>query len=287
MEEQRVAALVHGAEGFIVGQLRLAHKVGEVRDLAVAPGEDERIQIAMLVALCQIVRGPVVVDRLPIFLGHHAADRLKRRDGDAARFGLEEVVGDGVELARRAPVVRPVRTHARAIGRIRPIDSCRVHLGEQRAQIGVDLRRRVAFVARAPQKNRRMVAVAQNLVAHVGDVGGNIGGVGAVERIGLEKFVPHQQSVLVAQLVEILAGALAHPVANQIEVGQLVQANLGVEPLAWNAFHRLVQSPIAAANEDEHAVDGDRQRVGAGNGVADLPHAEFHILRVGDRVCRF
>ena len=30
MEELRVASFVHGAEGFVVGQLRLAHEVGEV-----------------------------------------------------------------------------------------------------------------------------------------------------------------------------------------------------------------------------------------------------------------
>ena len=55
--------------------------------------------------------------------------------------------------------------------------------------------------------------------------------------IGLEELVPHQNAVLVAQLVEVLAGALAHPVADQVQIGQLMHANLGVEPLARNALH--------------------------------------------------
>ena len=46
MEELRIAPLVHGAEGLVVGQLRLAHEVGEVGDLAIAAGEDGRVSIA-------------------------------------------------------------------------------------------------------------------------------------------------------------------------------------------------------------------------------------------------
>ena len=110
----------------------------------------------------------------------------------------------------------------------------------------------------------------------------NIGGIGAVAGIGLEELVPHQDAVLVAQLVEVLAGALAHPVANQVEVGELVHADLGVEPLARDALQRLIEAPVAAADEDGHAVDGDGERVGAGNGVADFANAEADILRVGD-----
>ena len=127
-----------------------------------------------------------------------------------------------------------------------------------------------------------MIPEAENFIAHIGDVSGNVGGIGAVQRIGLEEFVPHQEAVLVAKFVEVLAGALAHPVANQIQVGQLVQPDLGVQPCAWNPLQRFIESPVAAANEDGHAVDGDGQRVGAGNGVADFSHAEFHILCVGD-----
>ena len=65
MEELRVAAFVHGAEGLVVRQLRLAHKVGEVGDRAVAAGDDAGIDVAVLVALGQVVLGPVVVDRSP------------------------------------------------------------------------------------------------------------------------------------------------------------------------------------------------------------------------------
>ena len=83
----------------------------------------------------------------------------------------------------------------------------------------IDLGRRVALIAGAPENNGGMIAEAQNLVADVGDVGGNVGGIGAIAGIGLEELVPHQDAVLVAELVEVFAGALAYPVANQVEMG--------------------------------------------------------------------
>ena len=129
-----------------------------------------------------------------------------------------------------------------------------------------------------------MIAEAQNLVADVGDVGGNVGGIGAVVGIGLEELVPHQDAVLVAELVEIFAGALAYPVANHVEMGELMQVDLGIETLAGNALHGFIESPVAAANEDRNAVDGDGEGVGAGNAVGDFANAEIDILRIGDVV---
>src|SRR5580693_6078067 len=114
-----------------------------------------------------------------------------------------------------------------------------------------------------------MIAEAQNLVPHIGNVAVQITRVRSVAGVGLEELIPNQNAVLVAQLVEVFARALSYPVANQVEVGQLVQANLGLQTLARNALEPLVQSPVAAANEDRHAVDGDGQRLGAGNAVAD------------------
>ncbi len=111
-----------------------------------------------------------------------------------------------------------------------------------------------------------------------------IGGIGTVAGIGLEEFVPDQDAVLVAEFVEVFAGALAHPVADQVEVGELVHANLGFEALAGNALEGFVEAPVAAADEDLDAVDGDGERVGAGHAVGDLADAEVDVLRVGDVV---
>jgi hypothetical protein len=116
MEQLRVAAFVHGAVGLVVHQLRLAHKVGQVGDLSVARGEFRDTCVAGVAPFGQVVLGPVVVDAFPIFLRHHAVNGFERGHGDGAGFGLEVVVGDGVELARRAPEVGAVeRTPAPSV----------------------------------------------------------------------------------------------------------------------------------------------------------------------------
>ena len=46
MEQLRVAALVHGAVGLVVHQLRLADEVGEVAELAVARGDFTGVVVA-------------------------------------------------------------------------------------------------------------------------------------------------------------------------------------------------------------------------------------------------
>ena len=112
----RVAALVHGAVGLVVHHLRLADKVGEVADFAVAGGEFGGIILRAGVAAGEVVLGPVVVDGLPVFLRHHAVNGFERGHGDGAGFSLEVVVGDFVELARGAPGVGTVRAHAGAVG---------------------------------------------------------------------------------------------------------------------------------------------------------------------------
>ncbi len=122
-----------------------------------------------------------------------------------------------------------------------------------------------------------MVAEAQDLISDIGDIGVEIGGVGAVAGIGLEKLVPQKDAVLVAEFVEIFAGALPDPVADQVEIGQLVHANLGFEALARDALEGLVEPPVAAADEDWDAVDGDGQIVGAGDGVTDFANAESDV----------
>ena len=43
----------------------------------------------------------------------------------------------------------------------------------------------------------------------------------------------------------------------------------------------FVESPVAAANEDADAVDGDGEVFRVGHGVGDLANAEGDVLRVG------
>ena len=44
-----------------------------------------------------------------------------------------------------------------------------------------------------------------------------------------------------------------------------MHVDLGIEALAGNALEGFVEAPVAAANEDRHAVDGDGEGVSAGN----------------------
>src|ERR1700722_15620605 len=112
VEELGVAALVHGAEGLVVGELGLADEVGEVGDGAVAAGDDAGVFVAFGGSLGEVVLGPGVGDGVPVFAGGHAGGGFEGGDGHAAGVGFEDVVGDGVELARGAPVVRAVRADA-------------------------------------------------------------------------------------------------------------------------------------------------------------------------------
>ena len=204
------------------------------------------------------------------------SNRFESRDGHAAGLGFEVIVGDAIEKARSPPIIRSVRANAGTIGGVGLIAPRGFELGQQLAQSRIDLRRRIGFVARAPQGDRGVVAVAQNFVANIGHIRIDIGGIGTIGGVGLEEFVPHQDPVLVAQFIKIFAGALSHPVADHVEMSQLVHANFGLEPLARNALHGLIQTPIAAANKDRHAVDGNGESVGAGNRVGDFAHAEVH-----------
>ena len=120
-----------------------------------------------------------------------------------------------------------------------------------------------------------MIAEAHHLVGDVREVGGSVGHVRAVIRIRLEKFVPQQNSVLVRHVVEIWIGALAHPVADDVQAGESVHVKLRVEPLARDALHGFVEPPIAAAGHNFHAVYRKRQIVGAGNFVFDFADAEL------------
>ncbi len=60
----------------------------------------------------------------------------------------------------------------------------------------------------------------EDLVFDIGQVGGDVGRVGAVARVGLEELVPEENAVLMGQVVKIGVCAVADPVADDIEVGE-------------------------------------------------------------------
>ena len=138
-------------------------------------------------------------------------------------------------------------------------------------------------VARAPQGDGGMIPVVENLLPHIGEGQKDVLRNRAVAGIGLEELVPQQQTILVAQIIQIVAGALADPIADDGVVGELVHANHGVQPPARDAFHRLVEAPVAPFRDDRDAVDGQRQVVRARQGVGNLANAERNVARVGNR----
>ena len=110
---------------------------------------------------------------------------------------------------------------------------------------------------------------------------GRSSGLGPSKGLGWKNSSQMRMPYLSRELVEVLAGGLADPVADEVEVGELMHVDFGVEALARDALEGFVEAPVAAADEDGDAVDGDGEGVGAGNGVRELADAEGDVLRVG------
>ena len=77
LKHSGIAPFVHRAKRFVGGELAFARKIGEVANVPVTHRERSRELVAALRARGHIVLGPVVVDRLPIFLRHHALNRFE------------------------------------------------------------------------------------------------------------------------------------------------------------------------------------------------------------------
>ena len=125
-----------------------------------------------------------------------------------------------------------------------------------------------------------MISIAHNLVGDVRDVGRNVCDIGAVERIRLEEFIPQQNAVFISHVIEVRTGALPNPIADDVEIGERVQMKLCVEPLARDALHGLVESPVAASRHNANAVDRERQVLGVRNLIFDFANAELTRGRV-------
>src|SRR5882724_3265591 len=107
MKHSGLAAFINGSESFIIQKLRLAHKVGEIFYVAITILNGFADTFAARRAHSQIVLRPVVIDGFPIFLGHHAVDRFKRRDRSTANFSFESLAKIVVRAWRMARPIRP------------------------------------------------------------------------------------------------------------------------------------------------------------------------------------
>ena len=117
VEEFGEAAFVHGPEGFVGGELAFLREVFEGIGGAVAISEAGDEAVALLGAFAEVVLGPVVVDRPPVFFGHHVVDGFEGGDGDGADFGFEGFgLGELVVLAGFAPAVGAAGADAAAVG---------------------------------------------------------------------------------------------------------------------------------------------------------------------------
>src|ERR1035438_3838833 len=105
-----------------------------------------------------------------------------------------------------------MRRDATSVGGVRLVEPRRIQPAHQRLQTVIKLFRRISLIARAPDRNGWMVAVANNLVGDVGNVGRNVRDVWTIKRVWLEKLIPQQDSILVRHIVEVRTRALSHPV---------------------------------------------------------------------------
>src|SRR5581483_11493765 len=84
-------------------------------------------------------------------------------------------------------------------------------------------------------------------------------GLGVVILCGAPEIVPHHETVFVGELVEDLLGVLADPVADHVQVGFLMETEVGLEMRAADALARVIHSPVAATHRDAHTVDLDHE----------------------------
>ena len=109
-----------------------------------------------------------------------------------------------------------------------------------------------------------MVSIAQQRLARVVQKQGRIRRLHVIVLRRFPKVVPHQQPVLIRQIVENLFRALAYPVADHGQIRIPVQPEKRLQVLARTALPRIVDAPASALADDPHAVHFDNQeRFGA------------------------
>ena len=126
-----------------------------------------------------------------------------------------------------------------------------------------------------------MVAVTQNRVTRIGQEQRRIFGFDIVVLRRLPEIIPDQQAVFIGQIVENLFGVLPYPIADDIQIGIVMQSEIRLQALTRDALQQVVHAPIAAAADDAHSVDLDHEvRGGTGIAQAREPPVNFpHRVR--------
>jgi hypothetical protein len=278
--------LVHALEdrpvSLVVHQLGLALEVLEAGGRAQLGGHGVEEGLGRAVpGGMPVVIGPDVADRPAVGSGHGGLERLQGRERRRADLDRETLGVLGEIGLRLAVVIGPAVLQVHPVGAA-GVPARAVQVVDQRLQPLVEDRLRHALVAAEPQGDRGVVAIAAD------DVRGVVQEQRHVLRLQLvvlgrgPEVVQHQQAVLVGQVVEDVLGVLPHPVADGVEVGVLVQAEIGLQPLARHPLAPVVRTPVAAARGDLHAVDLDDQ-VGRQAGVGHVLHGGRSLPNLGQR----
>ena len=217
--EDSVAALgVYGLEHrlvvLVLHGLREARELIEVLRLRVGAADVVREAVASLRAAARVVMHPPDdVHRPEVVRAEHRAHRLDLRDVRLSALAVERLGSVGEIPLRIAHGVRAESAH-RPARRVRNVVARSVQLAAKPRQIVRERLRRIALVARAVERDRRVVAVLEYLVRRVGEEHLRIRRVRSVARVREPEVVPHEYAVLVARLVEVVAVRHADPVAD-------------------------------------------------------------------------
>ena len=201
-----------------------------------------------------IVIGVGVAQGPALGLRNRGAQRLERRQGRRSHLHRKALCQIGEVLCGRPVIVGSAALQVHGI-RAAGVVAGAVERGDQIGQAFVDDGLRHAFIAAEPNRNRRMISIAADDVARVGEKQRRI------LRLHLEilgrhpEIIEDQQTVFVRQIIENLLGILTEPVANDVEIRGAMQAKIGLQARSRDALERIVHPPAAAARRDRYAID--------------------------------
>ena len=114
-----------------------------------------------------------------------------------------------------------------------------------------------AIVARTPYCDRRVIPVAQENFVHILHEKPVVHSRNVVALGREPEIVEHEDSVLVAEVIQGSFGALSCPVPYHIEILFLVELEVWFEMLPRHILHGIVHSPVSSAAEYLYSVDLD------------------------------
>ena len=155
----------HGPVAIIVDQLHLAAEIIERFGLPVECIDSPAV---LRQPEMQVMVVPRIADRPPVRLGNELAHRLGGRHRRSSQLGGEPE-GMAEEIFRLIGQVMPRAARAQVhIAGIGTVKECAVLPGYQRGQPRFERRGSIAFVARTPHGQRRMVAETTHRLTGIG-----------------------------------------------------------------------------------------------------------------------